>query len=258
MLLILFKMDASKIEIDVNKSIDYSSMGITHEHTNFDTFKEGGWEFFNSNRKMFSSKELDTIEPTMKLKKLPDMFYGFNRLLILNKTLDVLIDFNAIDMLNFASYAERNENLNKSVINLSCKDTKELVSCFEKMDLNKEQLTNLKTIYYLPSEQKVQFAEKWKSLKLERDDIEKREPTFDWTFSTPYMGTVGYLSENVICKNGGKSEKSHKLVVLPTNEEIPLNKLGPENPILNYSDVRFFDDELNDSGHCTGNIRYFY
>jgi len=242
------------VEINVNKSIDYSDIGIKNEPVQFENYNQEGWEFYLSNKKMFSSKELDLIEPTMKCKKLPDMFYGFNRFLIVNRSLDILIDFNAIDMLNFASFMERGEHLEKTAINFASKENKD---CLQKIELTKEPCTNLKTIYYIPSELKVQFADKWKLVKVERDDIEKRDPVMDWTFSTPYMGTITNLSDSVIWTNTNKKgDNKPKFTIVPTIEEIPVNRLGPDNPIQHYSDVRFFDDELCDNGHCTGNIRY--
>ena len=244
-------MDA--LLLNLNQSIDYSEVGIKHEDIQFENYNQEGWEFFHSNKKMFSSKELDQVESIMKLKKLPDMFYGFNRFIIVNKTLDIIIDFNALDMLNFATFEERDKNLNKEVKNYSNKEYK---GCLDKIDLSKEPCFNLNTIYHIPSELKVQFADKWKLVKVERDDIEKRDPVFDWTYSTPYMGTISNLSENKIWVNSNKkTEHIQKFKIIPTLEEIPVGRLGPDNPIQHYTDIRFFDDELCDNGHCTGNLR---
>ncbi len=242
------------IQLNVNKSIDYSEVGIKNEPTIFENFRQEGWEFYHVNRQMFSSKEIDLIEPTMNVRKIPDMFYGFSRLLVVNKKLDVLLDFNSIDMLNYSSYKERALHLYKDVKNFS---DKEYYNNIDKIQINEQEvITNLNTVYFIPSEQKVQFADKWKSPLVDRDDIEHREVEQDWTWSTPYMGTVKNLSESNIWEGTNKKPESKpKFKIVPTKEELPMQRLGQDNPILCYADVRLFDDEFDDSGHTTGNIR---
>lgn len=54
---------------------------------------------------------------------------------------------------------------------------------------------------------------------------------YDWTFSTPYRGTV-------------KSARAAE----PTTERIDIEKLKRQEPILFYDDVILFEDELGDNG----------
>lgn len=38
--------------------------------------------------------------------------------------------------------------------------------------------------------------------------------------------------------------------------EIPVTKLGPENPIRHYGEVLLFEDELGDKGYSKANVRF--
>ncbi len=239
------------VQINISKSVDFSDVDIPYTQTEFETYKKDGWEFFLSNKLMFSSKEQEKIFKIMGIKKLPDMLYGYNKFIIINKNLDFLLEFNALDMLNYASYEKREATLDTSAVNFASKDLNP-----DKIDFRSaEPSTSLMKIYYLPNELKVQFAEQWKLVKVERDDIEKREPVFDWTFSTSYMGTICNLSDSKICQVSQNGGTKPVFKIVATKDTIPLNRLGQDNPIQHYSEVKFFDDELCDNGQCSGNIR---
>jgi type 2A phosphatase activator TIP41 len=41
-----------------------------------------------------------------------------------------------------------------------------------------------------------------------------------------------------------------------TKDEIPLSRLGRDNPVLKFFEVPMFDDELNDNGMASGAVRF--
>lgn len=68
--------------------------------------------------------------------------------------------------------------------------------------------------------------------------------TSDWTFSTPYKGTVK-----------GLDGKIQQYPVHPATEEIPLTRLGQDNPIEWAGEVLFSMDDLDDCGQSTFSFR---
>lgn len=210
------------------------------------------WHFFFTTDKMLSSKELDLIGDKVK-SKLPSMFYGFNRFYITNPKKNFIFEINPIKMMDLCNFKERNSRL----LNLE----------------NKENLKPLMdSIYYFPPDIKVQFYEKWKNIKCDRKDIQKKEPTDDWSYSTPYIGNFGTLRSHSIFENNSaqfttnfenfrNTDDAHvkdgcNISVELTNEDIPLDMLGQDNPIIHYMVCNLFDDELDDHGLAQGNFRY--
>lgn len=41
-----------------------------------------------------------------------------------------------------------------------------------------------------------------------------------------------------------------------SNLEIPVDKLGPDNPIRHYGEVLLYEDELGDKGYSKSNVRF--
>ena len=41
-----------------------------------------------------------------------------------------------------------------------------------------------------------------------------------------------------------------------STEEIPIEMLGPENPIMHYGEVSLYEDELGDKGYTKVNVRF--
>lgn len=218
------------------------------------------WHFFSSTDKMLSSKELDLIDDKVK-SKLPSMFYGFNRFYIINPKYNFLFEINPIKMMDLCNFKERNSRL------------------FTNENINNKQNPLLDSIYYFPPDIKVQFYDKWKNIKCDRKDIQKREPTDDWSYSTPYIGGICQLKKHNIYENNASQfninfenlkdkendanskDEAHvknnefKAYVELTNEDIPLGMLGQDNPIIHYMVVNIFDDELDDHGLAQGNFR---
>ena len=76
------------------------------------------------------------------------------------------------------------------------------------------------------------------------------------------MGDVGKLSEHSIFTTNFKyfndfdPFKTYKNVdIKSTDENLSVNRLGQENPILKYMEINLYDDELCDNGVSMGNFR---
>ena len=71
------------------------------------------WNFYHSEYPMFSAKQLDQVSDVVGTMSMPEVFYGFNRLYITNKSKDILLEFAPIEALSLSSFAKR-EALYKS------------------------------------------------------------------------------------------------------------------------------------------------
>jgi len=237
---------------DYKKAKDYLDLHIKLEPgalINLEHMKvEQEWDFFYNNQKMLSSKELDLLMDKIKTNRLPDMFFGYNRFFITNVKHNFILEIDPIQMVDLCHFNERNSRFIK----------------FDEYNVIKKD-----SIYYIPNEIKVQFWDKWKNIKVDRTDIQKKDPTSDWTFTTAYMGGISKLNEHKVFEENSekfkiqynnidfenKNSENDLFIIEPTKEELPLDKLGRENPILHYTEVNLFDDELNDNGLAQGNFR---
>jgi type 2A phosphatase activator TIP41 len=55
---------------------------------------------------------------------------------------------------------------------------------------------------------------------------------------------------------GEAEEKQGHLKVEATEEQIPVERLGRENPIIHYSEVLLYEDDLGDQGSVMGSLRF--
>ena len=106
-------------------------------------YSHKGWDFYNHSENMMSSKDLDSLiknkeENKLYINHLPEIFYGLNRLFLINKSKNFCYEFNPIQMLSLT-----NENIRKKLL--------------------KE-----KEIYYIPSPAKSQYS-KPNDIKNEED-----------------------------------------------------------------------------------------
>lgn len=83
---------------------------------------------------------------------------------------------------------------------------------------------------------KVSVAKEWKESRADCEFIDKLVHPFDWTFTTPYKGTL--IS----------AEGSSKLEETVTDERINIEKLKIPETISFFDEVSLFDDELSDHG----------
>lgn len=200
------------------------------------------WDFYWSNERMMSSKEMDIISDRMKINRLPEIFYGNNLFYLVNSKSNFLYEISPMEMLNMSSYSLRQEKLQNS----------------------QNKNSDLNFIYYEPGDVKVQYHNKWKDLKIDREDVKKLDPKEDWTYSSPYMGTIYNLDQHIIFDSVSDSlqtsydpfNKNCKFEIKETEMKLPVERLGPNNPILKYIELNLFDDELNDNGVSMGNFRY--
>ena len=196
-------------------------------------FSHKGWDFYNHTEYMMTSVDMDllcktNVESKLYIDHLPEAFYGYNRLFLVNKEKNFSYEFNPLQMMSQTKYEIR------------------------------AKLFDEKKIYYIPPEVKVQYHKTWDNMKIEgRDDIKRITPTSDWTFSSPYMGSLTSIpkSDISIFYSDIKDDKEFKIEE-SKNVKIPLEKLGPENKIIEYNQIDFYEDELSDNGISEGKIRF--
>ena len=131
----------------------------------------------------------------------------------------------------------------KNFLNISCGEKISLT--FNPFDALSECVEEIRVkdlasgkIDFIPQQIGVEGTEEWKhkdttSIK----DYKAIERKMDWSFSTPYKGSFS------------KGE-------LQVGSGIPLEMLSPENPVLFYSEVLLFEDELADRGSAKCHVRF--
>ncbi len=272
--------DKIKKNVDEEFISDYQFKIEPADKINFKHLKiENNWDFFFNAERMFSSKELDMLLDKIKTNRLPEMFYGNNRFLIANYQKNFLLEINPLHIINLCCYEERKERY---------------------IDIEKFQMIKKENIFYIPNELNFQLLNNFNKAN-NKNQVHKIEDNSDWSFSSPYMGTISKLTDskifdqisdkfsnyinntninikkedefnfdileiNILSDNETSIEydKYQKvgtqdndfIVIEPTKEEIPTDKLGKENPILHFFEIKLFDDNLNDSGLAQGNFRF--
>ena len=180
-------------------------------------FNYKDWDFFNHTENMMNSKDLDLLiknkeENKLYINHLPEIFYGRNRLFLINKSKNFCYEFNPIQMLSLT-----NENIRKKLL--------------------KE-----KEIYYIPSKAKSQYSKK-----------EETKSEEDWSFSSPYMGHISSIKDNIMFKYYPEIKETKKFKIEKSTIKFPETKI--EN-VLNYNQIHFFEDELGDIGFSEGKIGF--
>ena len=180
-------------------------------------FNYKDWDFFYHTENMMNSKDLDLLiknkeENKLYINHLPEIFYGRNRLFLINKSKNFCYEFNPIQMLSLT-----NESIRKKLL--------------------KE-----KEIYYIPSKAKSQYSKK-----------EETKSEEDWSFSSPYMGHISSIKDNIIFKYYPEIKETKKFKIEKSNIKFPETKI--EN-VLNYNQIHFFEDELGDIGFSEGKIGF--
>jgi len=117
-----------------------------------------------------------------------------------------------------------------------------------------------------PSQIVVQQAGFWKEKDTSKiKDYKEVNATSDWTFSTPYKGSLRYLSESARRINDETSlaldcnkdaSVDHLKLVLVPESSIPFGMLSPENPILHFAEVYMFECDLDDCGYSMSKVRF--
>jgi len=72
------------------------------------------------------------------------------------------------------------------------------------------------------------------------------------------MGTLSNLTDHKIFNKdyGSKVIKNNNISISFTEENIPVHRLGKDNPVIKFTEVLLFDDELNDNGLGSGSFRF--
>ena len=84
----------------------------------------------------------------------------------------------------------------------------------------------------------VPVADAWQKQRQGVAGVDKCSNPYDWTYSTPYRGTL----------EGG-------ITVSPTEERINLDKLREREKILFFDEMILFEDELGDNGSAELNVK---
>lgn len=234
-----------------NKKINLQTMKIKIEPEspiNLEHEKVGDWDFFWNAERMLTAKELDIISDSVKINRLPDMLFGYNRFYMVYAPGNFVLEINPLKMLDLVSYEERTANYYDY--------GKMQIGSFDK-DKDKPNF-----VYYNPTEVKLEYYDKWKNIKIDRDDIVKLDQSADWTFSSSYMGNISRLTDNKLFITNEKCFKDFDIFkkfgnidIKTTLDSLPLSKLGRDNPINKYMEINLFDDELDHNGVSQGNFR---
>ena len=84
-------------------------------------FSHKGWDIYYHTQNMLNSADLDKLcrnkeEYKLYVNHLPEIFYGFNRLFIVNKSKNFSYEFNPLQMLSLTSYEIRQKLLKEKEI----------------------------------------------------------------------------------------------------------------------------------------------
>ncbi|GAM23794.1 hypothetical protein SAMD00019534_069690 [Acytostelium subglobosum LB1] len=98
---------------------------------------------------------------------------------------------------------------------------------------------------------KVAAASKWQAVnKMHTNGGATVEKSFEWTFTTPYTGTL--LKDGHVYFHQAERPPT---IFEPTTEQIDIEKLKRLDPILFYDDVSIYEDELADNGISMLNVK---
>lgn len=178
-----------------------------------------------------------------KLSSSPSMIFNKNLCLIRNKINGFCYYFNAKECIKYINYDYRESNY---------------------VDYQKTPSTyNSASINHVPDILKVKVAKDW--MGKAKDDmnnkIEEHQVTSDWTFTSPYKGSIAFYQDFLKSSDNLSGPDIDPKVceeyeIVATDEKIPVDRLTPENPILYYQDLHFFEDELDDFGKVEERLRF--
>lgn len=210
---------------------------------------------------------MDQASDKVGIQGLPSVFYGNNHFYVSNKEHNILIDFNAIDSLSYSGFEKRKQFFRNKTEEV--KEEDDLVKSMEQLMLEHSRLSKdemlLNLIDVIPKDIVVQQADHWKKKDTSKiKDYKEFEKTSDWTYSTPYKGTIRYLSD---ASKFIKEETNLDLPFLedaakdlstdfPEESAIPFSMLSPENPILHFGELYLFECDLDDCGYTMNKIRF--
>ena len=134
---------------------------------------------------MSNSVEMDMISDKVATMGLPEVFYGNNHILFINSSKNLLFEMSALDAIRLSSFAEREVLMRPQG-----------VTKFSSKVGGDEKVLNM--IDVIPAKLEVQQTEFWKKRDTSKiKDFTTVEIISDWTFTTPYKGSVKFLSNHV-------------------------------------------------------------
>ena len=126
-----------------------------------------------------------------------------------------------------------------------------------------EGITNeLNAIDYIPENIQVSISKHWKNKQMPEDvDIDTTyKIESDWTYTTPYKGTVvpdsKKLAERLKDFSLPDLNQGGKWKIEKTDQPLPRDKLTPENPILTFQDIFLYESDLDDFGSAQFRVRF--
>jgi len=126
---------------------------------------------------MLKSTESDALSKYIGVQCAPEMLYGHNRLYIFNKEADILLSFTPVDSLRTCIFSEQQARF---VDRSNVAASKDL----------------LNTIDLIPEHIAVSGVNQWKKKDVSHiKDLTEIKVSSDWSFSSPYKGTIQKLSE---------------------------------------------------------------
>ena len=191
-----------------------------------DTFKADKWVISLKQGGMIGTEALGVLSEGLGIRA-PEIVFKESYVRISNEDLAVVYEINTLKALEMIGFEKRNAML------YSGGELKE------------------NSISMIPGELKAATAHRWQGKTVPKDSTFNEEESeqvpakicdfgSDWTFSTVYKGHF---------------EHSGSLRVDVTDECIPVERLGINNPILWGGEVIFYEAELDDCGQCKFGIR---
>ena len=214
------------------------------------------WTVCYTKAEMLNTAELDQFSDQVKVHRTPDIFYGYNSIYLVNQKHDFVYRVTAVEALQFCAFEVREKQplLRVGVEGETEEIKNQIVEQNTKFSESKEIYNPLNFIptTILAKQSEVWMKKDFNSIK----DFQKIEPISDWTYTTPYKGSLSYLSKCTIPNfvMTASSTRSSVEVGL-TMEQIPFHKLGKDNPVLHFDEIPLFEDDLDDLGFAQAVVR---
>ncbi len=207
------------------------------------------WTICTTKREMLNTADLEIFAGVVKVHRMPDIFYGYNSVYIANPKYDFVYKVTAVEALQFCAFGVREKHpLLCASKELTVEDLKTQVEAQNKKAAEAKEIYN--PINALPVTVLAKQSEVWAKKDFTTiKDFQKIEAVSDWTYTTPYKGSLAYLSKAPVPHFLPSIVPIKSLVTVePTNEAIPFHKLGKDNPVLQFDEIPLFEDDLDDLG----------
>lgn len=189
---------------------------------------------------------------------LPEVFYGNNHLYCVNAQHNFLFEICPVQSISLTSYAKRTAYLRDPTVTQTQAALGEDEKALNLIDLITEEV-------------EVKEAQVWKQKDVSKiKDFTTVEIISDWTFSSAYKGSVRFLTNhweriknqtalqiNLDGIPGGQPPNPQAAFrVELTDEGIPFDRLGQDNPIVHFGEIYLHECDLEDSGYTMGQARF--